>query len=162
MMLFHVHQHIIPAALSLLPPQMGAPSAVAMLLAIGLQESQFEARRQQPAGPARGLWQFEPIGVRGVLTHPRTETHVARVLHALQYGGASTEDCYHAIEHNDVLAACFARLLLWSLPDALPPDEHAADIAWRQYLKAWRPGKPRPKEWPGHYGVSWDIVACES
>lgn len=156
--LLHVQQHVIPAAYALLPESMASKEATAILLAIGLQESKFGARRQQPRGPARGFWQFERNGgVRGVLTHPKTEPHISRVLAFLQYKGASTEDCYAAIEHNDVLACCFARLLLWTIPESLP-DQHDYERGWRQYLSAWRPGKPHQETWPGYFGVAHDMV----
>lgn len=60
-------------------------------------------------------------------------------------------------KHNDVLAAVFARLLLWTLPDALP-DVHSYEDGWHQYVSAWRPGKPHPATWRGLYGVAWDAV----
>lgn len=156
-MLFHVHQHVIPAAYSLLPAAMDSPEATAMLLAIGLQESQFEHRRQLGRGPARGLFQFEKVGVRGVLTHEKTEPHISRVLSILKYAGASTDECHMAIEHNDVLACCFARLLLWTVPGKLP-DQHSYEKGWDIYINGWCPGKPRPETWSGHYGVAWDVV----
>src|SRR5690606_38643231 len=66
-----VEQAIWPAY-ALLPSRMDSDRATVMLLAIGLQESRFEHRRQIK-GPARGFWQFERgRGVRGVLTHPAT------------------------------------------------------------------------------------------
>lgn len=49
----------IEPALRLLPPAMDTVKARVMLLAIGLQESAFAARRQAGNGPARGFWQFE-------------------------------------------------------------------------------------------------------
>src|SRR5690606_35531315 len=63
-----VEQAIWPAY-ALLPSRMDSDRATVMLLAIGLQESRFEHRRQIK-GPARGFWQFERGGgVRGVMTH---------------------------------------------------------------------------------------------
>ncbi|WP_447751835.1 hypothetical protein [Pseudomonas nicosulfuronedens] len=48
-----------------------------------------------------------------------------------------------AIEHDDILAACMARLLLFTDPARLPAlgDESGA---WDMYLRVWHPGKPRP------------------
>jgi hypothetical protein len=157
-MLLHAHAHTIPAAYALLPAAMCSDAATAMLLAIALQESRFEERRQIENGPARGFWQFERGGgVRGVLTHPSTEPHISKVLAALRYGGATTTDCHEAITHNDVLACVFARLLLWSMPGKLP-DKHRPEKGWTQYLRGWRPGKPHPETWDGNFGVAWDIV----
>lgn len=52
---------ILDPALKLLP-SMDSVRARMMLLAIGLQESRFEHRRQLGNGPARGFWQFESGG----------------------------------------------------------------------------------------------------
>lgn len=133
-----------------------------MLLAIGLQESRFLERRQLPVGPARGFWQFERGGgVHGVLEHPRTIEPVKHALRSLRYPylasfGAERE-IWEALEHNDVLAAVFARLLLWTLPDPLPTAEQPSE-AWRQYLAAWRPGKPHFDSWPTFYTEAHDRV----
>lgn len=145
-MIEHIHRFTVPAAYALLPPQMHSDHATAMLLAIGLQESVFTARRQHP-GPARGFWQFELKGaLRGVLEHQATKAYAAVVIDALHYrvpkGAAPARqalELYEAITHNDTLACCLARLLLWTLPKPLPnPDD--TDGAFRQYIEAWQPG----------------------
>lgn len=152
----YVHRIVLPAAAALLPPAMDTPAARAMLLAIGLQESDFDARRQWPRGPARGFWQFERIAVREILANRRTALRLAPVLRTLVY--VPDEVALHgAIEHQDVLAAVFARLFLWRHPARLP-GPHDADVAWQQYLRIWAPGAPRPEKWPGCYGVAWDLV----
>lgn len=157
-MLFHAAHRVLPVAYALLPPEMGSRTASAMLLAIGLQESAFRHRRQI-SGPARGFWQFERGGVEGVLTHRASRDHATRVLEVLCYRGADVAAVHAALEHNDVLACVFARLLLWTLPGALPKDEHAEADGWKQYLSAWRPGKPHRETWAGNYGVAFDLVS---
>ncbi len=159
-MVFHTFTHTIPAAYSLLPDRMQSAEATAMLLAIGMQESRFEARRQLPKGPARGFWQFERGGgVVGVLEHSSTAPLAAKVLDSLRYP-LTVDDvaCHAAIEHNDVLACCFARLLLWTLPDALP-KRLEPERAWHQYIRAWRPGKPHVQTWPANFALAWSIVS---
>lgn len=158
-MIDYVYRFIVPAAYALLPLQMQAPSATALLLAIGLQESEFAARRQY-GGPARSFFQFEQGGgVHGVLTHPATKPHLEAALEALCYPEKTwtAPHCYDAIEHNDVLAVIFARLLLWTLPGPMPMR---ADVegAWHCYLAAWRPGKPRPEDWPANFAAAWERV----
>jgi hypothetical protein len=155
-MVDHVTHYIIPAALSLLPARMDSPSARAMLLAIGLQESRF-THRVQVKGPAHGFWQFELRGgVTGVLQHPQTEDIVRTVLHAQGYP-AIPEECYAAIIDNDTVACVFARLLLWTLPGRLPVStEH--ELAWDQYLAAWRPVKPHHHTWNPFYTEAWRRV----
>jgi len=152
-----VHRFIIPAAYAVLPPKMASANASALLIAIGLQESGFQARRQQ-FGPARGFWQFEVSGVRGVLHHPKSRAAIENAIVRLGYGTLVDEDALHDIaEHNDILAACFARALLWTLPGTLPgPDE--LDVSWALYERGWRPGRPRPTSWPANYRAAWAHV----
>lgn len=145
-----IDPQVLKDAFDLLPEKMLGSSAVQMLLAIQLQEDRELRRRQWPKGPARGAWQFEKGGgVRGVLNHDKTIDAAIRVCAAR--GVAATEQqVWEALEHDDVLACCFARLLLWADPKSLPllGDE---EEAWECYLRTWRPGKPRPQEWPENY-----------
>ena|SRR5687768_15716035 len=140
-------------AMTLLPQRMDTAEAKALVLAICLQESRLVHRRQI-GGPARGFAQFEHGGgVRGVLSHPASRDHIRAVLDALEYDH-SPDTSYAAIEHNDVLACCFARLLLWTLPDALPVRGES-DEAWDQYISAWRPGRPHRHTWNALYEQAW-------
>lgn len=158
----YVYQYVLPAAFAVLPDAMDSIPAEAFLIAIGLQESGFQ-HRAQLGGPARGFWQFERAGgVRGVLTHRATKGHIERACHALRYsthiaGALADIELHAAIQHNDILAACFARLLLWTLPDALPAKDEP-ELAWQQYLSGWRPGKPHPETWDAHYAQAWQLV----
>lgn len=159
-MIATVHAFVLPAAAALLPPLLDTREARALLLAIGLQESRFVHRRQLGPGPARGFWQFERGGgVAGVLTHALTQPLIARVLDTLRYP-PDAYACHVAIEHNDVLAACFARLLLATVPGALP-ERHDAERGWQQYLHGWRPGKPHRATWDGCYAQAWALVDPE-
>lgn len=155
-----VHRFIMPAAYSLLPPQMQSDQATAMLLAIGLQESKFKHRRQMGNGPARGFWQFERGGgVKGISTHVGVKDHVEQTLEALRYTHGLTDyTTTHALlEHHDVLACVCARLLLWTVPGSLPKEDQP-DLGWQQYLAGWRPGKPHPETWADNYSRAWMIV----
>lgn len=139
----------INPALALLPAKMDTPAARVILLAIGLQESRF-VHRQQIGGPARGFWQFEQGGgVRGVLKHPSSEALARQVCEARGVESAA-QAVYTQLENDDVLAAAFARLLLWTDPKPLPSIGDA-DAAWALYLRTWRPGKPHPQTWPDLY-----------
>lgn len=147
---------LVPA-LRLLPPRMDSPAARAMVVAICLQESRLTHRRQI-RGPARGFAQFEKGGgVKGVLTHRATSVHITTVCEALSYK-PTVAACYVAIEHNDVLAAVFARLLLWTVPGVLPGRSEPAK-GWDQYLAGWRPGKAHPKTWNENYARAWALVS---
>jgi len=140
---------------SILPAHMCTPAALVMLQAIGMQESRMEHRRQLGDGPARGLWQFEMAGVRGVMTHRATERW-ARAVCALRDVPAEPGFVWSRLEHDDVLAACFARLLLWTDPKPLPRigDQHAA---WQLYLRTWRPGRPHPETWAALYAQACEL-----
>ena len=141
--------------MSLLPTRMDTPSAKAMVYAICLQESRFVHRRQIN-GPARGFPQFELAGIRGVLRHPATEDHIHSVLNDLCYDYEPLTS-YTAIEHNDILACCYARLLLWTLPDLLP-TQMEPDEGYQQYIQCWRPGKAHPETWNTFYAQAWSMV----
>ena len=148
---------IYEATMKLLPAAMNTPQAKAMLIAIGLQESRFTSRRQLGDGPARGFWQFERGGgTHGVLTHKATAQMAANICR--QRGVPATAmDVWTAFETDDVLACCFARLLLYTAPWPLPgPDEH--EEGWRQYEWCWRPGHPHRETWDELYTQAWQMV----
>lgn len=156
----------IDPALSLLPDDMTSDRARALLVAIAAQESNLTARRQivgtvngRPKyGPARGLWQFEQAGgVAGVLEHPASRDHAARVL-TLRNVPVDERAAYLALSVDDIVAAAFARLLLWTDPRALP-DANRAPVGWLIYLATWRPGKPRPEKWAANFRRGWEAVA---
>jgi hypothetical protein len=141
---------------TLLPAKMASQEAKALLFAIGMQESRFIHRRQV-GGPARGFWQFEAGGgVAGVLSHSATKGIIHDVLDQLQYDRAVSTS-YEAIAHNDILACAYARLLLWTVPEPLPGAALSAE-GWRQYLSAWRPGKPHPATWQPFYAMAWGVA----
>ena len=132
----------VAEALLLLPAKMTSPQAELMLLAIGLQESELKHRRQHGNGPARSLWQGEQGGgmVAGLLGfHNQDVQDLARGLCAVRGVPAQPRAVWEAIEHDDVLAAGLARLLLFTDPARLPK---LGDVegAWQLYLRTWRPG----------------------
>lgn len=156
--------YVLPAAYDLMPPACGSAEAAVMLVAIGLQESRFAARRQH-RGPARGFWQFEAAGVEGVLRHRRAGPLVRGALAQLRYArDADVAEIHGALEHNDVLAAVVARALLWSDPAPLPdvgPDstiQEQADPSWDLYRRLWRPGRPVRASWDALYAEAWARV----
>ena len=138
----------------LLPPGMTSLAARNMLVAIAMQESRFK-HRAQIGGPAKGFWQFEKNGgVRGVLNHVTTGPLIREVCSALSYE-PDVSECYTAIEHNDILACAFARLLLWTVLRPLPKKgEHQK--AWEYYIEGWRPGKPHRDTWDAFYDKAWE------
>lgn len=146
---------IYKATSALLPPRMDSPEAKAMMIAIAMQESRWDHRRQI-GGPARGFWQFEFGGIKGVLNHRASQLMIFNVLERLDYDHAP-DTSYTAIEHNDVLAFAYARLLLWTLPDRLPARGEVAE-AWNQYIDAWRPGKPHRATWDAFFGQAWTLI----
>lgn len=153
-----INRIVLAQAMELLPSRMDSDRARVMLLAIGLQESRLIHRRQI-GGPARGLWQFEKGGgVRGVLNHKASRSYALEVCE--ERGVQPTMDAvYVALERDDVLAACFARLLLWTDPPPLPPIPHAP-AAWSLYLRTWRPGKPHRQTWDALYREAVLAVAA--
>lgn len=156
MMIDHIYAHTLPAAYALLPKSWDSPEATAMLLAIGLQESRFQFRRQIH-GPARSFWQFELGGVRGVLRHDASREAIMDAIRALQYAPEQDGPLLLAIEHNDTLAACFARALLRTVPGSLP-GPNGAERGWHQYIEGWRPGRPKYETWTGYFALAWGAV----
>lgn len=137
-----------------------------MLIAIGLQESRLIHRFQIPQpqalnrkGPARGLWQFEAGGgVAGVMTHQST-TNAATAFARRFVGSTNNFAIWATLEYEDVLAAIFGRLLLWSDPRALPePTLANAEAAWSYYIRNWRPGKPHRHTWDGFWRQALETV----
>jgi hypothetical protein len=156
MNLQQVSDQLIDTSMQLLPAEMDSSQARVMLLAIGLQESRFE-HTHQIGGPAHGYWQFESGGgVKGVMTHPASEKHARSVCFDLGVPWARAQ-VFDAIEHDQVLACAFARLLLWTDPRALP-DLGDPDGAWDCYIRNWRPGKPHPDTWPKFYQQALKFV----
>lgn len=152
-----VRKNIIAPAMKLLPAKMASVKSEAMLIAIGLQESRLHYRKQI-GGPAKGLWQFEKGGgVRGVMTHPSSVAYAKEILKERGYE-STVQAAYDALEHDDILACVFARLLLWT--DALPlPELEQSRRSWNLYLRVWRPGKPHESTWPDFYDASCKAVA---
>ncbi|SFL23661.1 hypothetical protein [Azotobacter beijerinckii] len=155
MSLNEIRAAAIAPALALLPARMTSPQAEAMLLAIGLQESGL-AQRRQIGGPARGLWQFELGGVRGVLQHPLSRPPALAVCKA-RHVEPTEAAVYAALEHDDTLAAAFARLLLWTDPAPLPALGEVGN-GWSLYVRTWRPGKPHRDRWDGCYARAMDAL----
>lgn len=147
--LIYITQCIYPIAMQLLPEKMRHPDAWKLVTAIGFQESEFKNRRQV-MGPAVSFWQFEEGGgIRGVLNHEETQDYARFVCSVLNYK-PEQKIVYEAMVHNDVLAACFARLLLWTDPRAIPTN--SVD-GWLTYISTWRPGKPHPSKWATSFQV---------
>lgn len=146
------------SACAIIGEKYAAPAALVMVLAIGGQESKYQARRQiisrngqlVAAGPATGFWQFEKGGgVKGVMTHHASKDLAKRLCNAR--GVVFDPQCvWEALEHDDVLAAGFARLLLLTDPRALPAIGNS-EPAWQCYIRNWRPGKPHEATWATAY-----------
>ena len=162
----NVPKHVVQAvheALRLLPPAMDSKEARLLMYAIGLQESRFTHRAQVidggGKGPARGYWQFERGGgVTGVLRHPASRFWANSVCNARNIP-AQPLNVWLALETDDVLAAAFARLLLFTDPARLPAVGEQSE-SWTYYLRNWRPGKPHPRTWPECYGAALKAVGA--
>lgn len=149
----------VEVALRELPSAMDTPAARMMLFAIAQQESEMTYRRQMPTGPARGLWQFEAGGgVRGVLTHKSSRFWARSALQARSIS-ADTKTAWAALETDDVLAAIFARLLLFTDPRPLPAVYPSfGGAAWDYYIRNWRPGKPYRGRWNSSFALGLELA----
>jgi hypothetical protein len=146
---------IVPA-LSILGPAYDSGPARVLWLAISGQEAGWLSRHQLENGPAHGLWQFERGGVHGVLTHPASRAAAARLC-AMRRTPPTDIDVWNALEHDDVLAAGMARLLLWTDVRPLPRIGDSLN-AWLYYVRNWQPGKPRADDWSAIYLTALDTV----
>lgn len=153
-----VLREVIVPAMALLPERMDSAEARVLLLAICGQEARW-MHRVQIGGPAHGLWQFERGGgVKGVLTHPASRDFAVAVCTERGLSnGTLVQSVYDALPDDDILAACFARLLLWTDKQRLPKIGDK-EPAWWYYERNWRPGKPHPKTWSGVYDTACGIV----
>jgi hypothetical protein len=149
----------INPALTLLPPKMDSDAARVMMLAIGLQESRLSFRFQKTSdpytkGPARGLWEMERAGgVAGVMSHVKTHPDALVLCQARKVPFDSA--LIHArLEFDDILAAGFARLLLWADSKPMPDVDASHDESWDCYVRNWRPGKPRRETWDEYHAAA--------
>ena len=137
-----------------------SPLAARFLLAIALQESGLRYRRQVVAGgaengPASSFWQFEKGGgCKGVLAHRLTAQPMAAICAAYNVA-PDAQSLWEAMRFQDIVAACAARLLVYTLPGALPDN---ASQGWAQYIDAWRPGKPHPETWAANWKLASETV----
>jgi len=160
MMLREVIEGVFPQAFSLLPMRLDSLEARLELLTIGRQESRFIYRRQI-GGPARSFWQMEEGGgVRGVLMHPTTTALIREVCAARQVQ-CNVPAVYRAIENDDVLACCMARLLLWTDAKPLPAFDDV-DGSWDYYVRNWRPGKPHRETWAGFHAEARTALGVDN
>jgi len=157
MLLTEIIRTAVSPALQLLPPKFDSAAARVLLLTIGLQESRFEYRRQLGNGPARGFWQFEEGGgVKGVCKHHST-IEQARLICRARDVSFDPHPIWAQLETDDILAAAFARLLLFA--DAAPlPEIGNAGAGWACYLRNWRPGKPHPETWDALYAQAVALI----
>jgi len=132
---------VIPG-LKKLPNVSLTPQSVAMLMAIGLHESNLINRYSQPIdklmhkGDSRGLWQFTKNMVDKVLSGTTKER--ALDLCRIYVGSLSTDAIWANLEWQDELACQFARLLLLRDPAALPAAiANNGVAAWDCYLRNW-------------------------
>lgn len=152
---------IIPALAELEPFGIkDSPEARRFMLAISMQESGLTHRRQvssggQELGAAAGFFQFEMGGgCKGVLAHPLT----GPIMHDLCSAFNIVPEplpLWEAIRYQDIMASVCARLLIRTLPDSLPLT---AEDGWKQYVNAWRPGKPRPESWQANWATADAVV----
>jgi len=146
---------VIDPGLALLPPKLTTPEARVLLLAIAKQESGLRHVRQMGGGPARGPWQFEPIGLAEVQRHPASRDLFRVVLRTRPV--AAFLDPFEWLAEDSQYAAAVARLALVRDPRPLPAIG-AERAAWGYYEDIWRPGRPRPESWSGCYAEAVEAV----
>lgn len=159
-LLHQINLDAISPAMELLPKRMDSLLSRHLLLTTGLQEGKLIYRKQQPNGPAHGLWQFERGGVKGVLNHRSTRSYAESIC-GNRGVKPTISSVYEALPHDDILAAGFARLNYWWHSEPIPPLG-AREQAWNYYLFCWRPGKPHRQTWNAHYDRATEYLLCHN
>lgn len=130
-----------------------------MLIAIALQESALAHRRQvssdgTESGPAVSFYQAELTGAGYWLLRHAVSAPILKKA-CVDFNVVPTpQGVWDAIRYNDVFASIVARLNLFVLPSKMAED---ADMGWKQYLSAWRPGKPKEESWSANWSAA-DII----
>ncbi len=111
--------------------------------------------------PALAFLKLDSLAARHeLLAHPAAAQRMR--LACMERGVLATPaTLWEAMKTDDVLGACAARLLLYTLPGQLPI---ASVDGWNQYVDAWRPGKPKPDTWAAHWQTAGEVVrgSCEN
>lgn len=150
---------VIVPALALLPSHMDTPEARVLELAIMAQESGLRTR-QQAGGPAHGLPQCERPILQLLLDNPAS-AQLVRALSQSRAIAAVASDMYWALLTDDIFGAGIGRLILWCDANPLPAVGAVSD-GWDCYDRNWRPGKPRPADWPANYSAALAAVTGEN
>ncbi|MDR3012719.1 MAG: M15 family metallopeptidase [Chitinispirillales bacterium] len=144
-------------------------AARGMLYAAGLQESNLTARFQaMPAssavrkGEGRGLWQMRVDDVNRVLVGGSTRARAETAANGYA-GSVNPHAVWATLEYDDILAAIFARLMLWPDPAALPEPTGANERgAWDYYVRCWRPAPPRQQDWTANWRAAVEAVGGQA
>lgn len=157
-MIEHVLEYVIPAAHAVLPLAMRTAQASRLLMAVGLQSSEFRERRVAARTLRRGFWLLEPEHVAGILKFTKGREPLVAAAHLLGYPVAMMErlELAAALEHNDTLGYVVARCLL-------PPHLEALDgeaAAWRTYELLWMPKGAAAvgRHWGEHYAAAGRLL----
>ena len=139
-------------------PALNSPLALRYVVAAMVQESDMLEVVQRPTGPGRGMAQFEggeTQALGGLLKLPQ----VAWVRTSItELGWPLDREILHwACMVDQRVSALLARALYWSDPAPLQDDEQ---IAYAIFTRCWRPGKPRPQDWPRSWRMAGEIVSA--
>jgi len=137
----NIHQFrtlIVEPGLLFLPEEMRAEQAAFLLTVVAGVESARTAR-YQIKGTAHSFFQFERIGVAGLMGQPVTSLTLrdACLTFVVPY---DAQTIYDVITWCDALATICARLLLWADPKPIP-EIGDVEESWVPYQPCWRPGK---------------------
>ena len=137
-----MHRELIETVVKAMPERYSynVPDAVRELYNIGNQESDFKHRRQQPQGPARGWFQFEPIACHEVVKRDPSVLSLFKL-------PTNPDTLYKVLEWSEVGMIVCARVFLYYRSPYRLPKKGEVELGWRQYVQAWAPGKPHKGRW---------------
>lgn len=147
-----VHDYIIDPALKHLAavdPRLDSQAARRLLLGTAAHESGgFRYIFQTGLGPARSLWQIEPLtGLQTVVDWLARNASIKIAVAGLAWKGHSWADQY---AWNHALACALARIYYWRIPAALPDTLVGLAAYWKAYYNT-PAGKGTPAEWLRDY-----------
>jgi len=126
------------------------------LTAFAGQETYWRDIDQIGGGDGRGPWQAGRVIIADLLHNLDTAMLMHKCCASLGIA-VSVEPIYAAIIGNPKLSVALARLSLWADPFPIPAIGDQAGL-WKCYLRVWRPGAPRPDDWPDVYQQSLEAI----
>lgn len=158
-MMRRIVEQVMPAAYSVLPPDLRTKVAARVIVAIGAHASGYQTRRLAVSSSRRGFWLLGVEHVAEVLKFSKGRGPLVTAAGELGYRIRMMErlELQAALEHNDVLGFVVARCML---PPVVEAVGEAGD-AWDVYRQIWEPNGAAADNtrWAEHYAAAGGVLA---